>query len=108
MSDSALDYLDNIGASIDNINEMGNAIQKLGYNTEEAADKINDLFTELQSGTGLRTALTDLFGLGVDSDEYKSLLNAYDKAFGTTVLNMGQNIDKFKNTIDSFYQKASQ
>ena len=108
MSGDALDYMDAIGASVDNINALGNAIQKVGYNTQQAAGKINDLFETLQSGVNIRTALTDLFGFGVDSDEYNAILDAYDKAFGTTILNMGQNIDKFTNTIDSLYQKASE
>ena len=108
MSDDALDYMDSIGASIDKINALGNAVQKLGYNTKQAAEKISSLFETLQSGTDIHTAFTDLFGLGVNSEEYDDLLDAYDKAFGTTILNMGQDIDKFKNTIDSLYQKAAE
>ena len=108
MSSSSLDFIDSVGASVDKINSLGDAIHKLGYDTEDTTDKLDDLFTQLQEGTNIKDAITDIFNVSADSEEYKSILDAYDKSFGTTILNMGQNIDKFKNTIDSFYEKATE
>lgn len=98
-----LDYIDNIGASIDDINNMSSAIQKLGYDSNTSARLLNDMFAQLEQGADLSETLTDMFG-----DNARDILNAYDKAFGTTVLNMGQNVDKFTNSIDSFYTKAGE
>lgn len=108
MDDSALDYIDTVGASIDAINDLAKAIQALGYDSKTSLKMLNDLFSELQTGHNLGYSLADIIGLSMDSDEYTSVLNAFDKAIGITVLNMGQNVDKFKNSIDALYQKASE
>lgn len=108
MSDASLDYIDSVGASIDSINDLAAAIQDLGYDSKISLDLLDDLFSELQEGKNLGYTLADVLGLSMNSDEYTNILNAFDKAFGTTILNMGQNIDKFKNTIDALYQKASE
>ena len=107
-SESALEYIDHLGVSVNGINDFAAAIQKLGYNSEESADKIEELFSLLDNGGNLSNSIADIFGLAIDSDEYKNILDAYDKAVGTTILNMGQNIDKFTNTVDSLYSKASE
>lgn len=104
MSKDTLDYIDAIGADIDGINELASAIQKLGYTADESAEALDDMFQLLQTGANLHDTIADMFGI----DNYDSILNAYDKAFGTTILNMGQNIDKFKNTVDGFYEKAAE
>lgn len=107
MSDDAYKYLDSISASIDSVNELGDAIQKLGYNTSEATSKLNALFSSLNGSGNLKNAITDIFNISTTSEEFNDILNAFDKAFGTTVLNMGQNVDKLRNSIDSLYEKAS-
>lgn len=62
----------------------------------------------MQEGEDLSSAITDIFGLEMGDENYTTLLNAFDTNFGTTILNMGQNVEKFKNTIDSFYAKAGE
>lgn len=62
----------------------------------------------MQEGEDLSSAITDIFGLETGDENYITLLNAFDTNFGTTILNMGQNVEKFKNTIDSFYAKAGE
>ena len=104
MSDISLDYIDAIGADIDGINELAKAIQKVGYSSEQSAELLNQMFDLLGNGADLGDTIYSFFG----ADNYDAILNAYDKAFGTTILNMGQNIDKFKNTINSFYEKAKE
>ena len=102
MSAHTLKYIDAIGADIDGINELAKAIQKAGYDAEASAKMIDKMFTVLDQGANLGQTIREMFG----DKNYDSILNAYDKAFGTTILNMGQNLDKFTNTIDSFYEKA--
>lgn len=103
-SNEALDYMDHLGANIDGINELAKAIQKTGVNAEMSAQMIGALFEELEHGSDLASTITDLFG----SENFDAILNAYDKAFGTTILNMGQNVDKFRNTVNSFYEKSKE
>ena len=102
MSADTLEYIDRIGADITGINDLAEAIQKLGHSSDESAAILDQMFTLLDQGADLGATIADMFGM----DAYDSILNAYDKAFGTTILNMGQNIDKFKNTVDAFYEKA--
>ena len=105
MTEDTLKYIDKIGADIDGINELAAAIQELGYDAETSTSKINEMFQDLQQHKGnLKSVITNMFG----KDELDNILNAYDKAFGTTILNMGQNVDKFKNSINSIYEKASE
>ena len=103
-SNEALDYMDHLGANIDGINELAKAIQKTGVNAAMSAQMIGALFEELEHGSDLASTITDLFG----SENFDAILNAYDKAFGTTILNMGQNVDKFRNTVNSFYEKSKE
>ena len=102
MSIHTLEYIDRIGADIDGINQLASAIQNLGYSADKSAEILDQMFDLLGTGADLGQTITDLFG----EENYDAILNAYDKAFGTTILNMGQNVDKFKNTINSFYEKA--
>lgn len=49
-------------------------------------------------------------GEGTEAYEeaYNALVNVMDDLLGETVMNIGQNLDKFKNTISSFYEKANE
>ena len=61
MSQDAATYLSNLGASIDSINAMASAIQKLGYTSEESADALQSLFEKLQQGASLSSAIQQIF-----------------------------------------------
>ena len=106
-SSSVLEFIDSSGVSIDNINAIGKAIQKLGYNSEESADKLQYLFGLIADGTDIQDAIYTTFG-DISDEDYKKFINAYQSAMGTGVLNMGQNIEGLKKTINSFYEKAQQ
>ena len=106
-SSSVLEFIDSSGVSIDNINAIGKAIQKLGYNSEESADKLQYLFSLIADGTDIKDAIYTTFG-DISDEDYKKFINAYQSAMGTGVLNMGQNIEGLKKTINSFYEKAQE
>ena len=106
-SSSVLEFIDSSGVSIDNINAIGKAIQKLGYNSEESADKLQYLFGLIADGTDIQDAIYTTFG-DISDEDYKKFINAYQSAMGTGVLNMGQNIEGLKKTINSFYEKAQE
>lgn len=106
-SSSVLEFIDSSGVSIDNINAIGKAIQKLGYNSEESADRLQSLFGLIADGTDIQEAIYTTFG-DISDEDYKKFINAYQSAMGTGVLNMGQNIEGLKKTINSFYEKAQE
>lgn len=106
-SSSVLEFIDSSGVSIDNINAIGKAIQKLGYNSEESADKLQYLFSLIADGTDIKDAIYTTFG-DISDEDYKKFINAYQSAMGTGILNMGQNIEGLKKTINSFYEKAQE
>lgn len=108
MSENALQYIDQLGASIADINDLSAAIQKLGYSVADSATLLEEMFQLLEQGADLSYVISSLFHVAAGSEAYNKILNAFDTAFGTTLLNMGQNVDKLNNSIDSLYAKASE
>ena len=102
-----LEFIDNNGISIDSINAIGKAIQKLGYDSDEATYKLEELFNNIAQSDDIRESIYNTFG-DISDEDYKKFINAYQSAMGTGVLNMGQNIEGLKKTINSFYEKAQQ
>ena len=91
--------------NFDNMKSIVDICQKLGYTTEESTDKMEQLFQTIENGESIQDAIYQVFG-ELDDETYTKFVNAYSKAMGTGVLNMGQNIESLKNTINSFYEKA--
>ena len=81
-------------------------IQELGYDTTQSAQMIQLLFDSINSGLSIQDAIYNTFGKGLSDTDYNNILKAYSDAIGTGVLNMGQNIQSLKNTINSFYETA--
>lgn len=116
MSPDSIKFMDKIGISIDKLNNFGQVLNKLGLETEEATRRISELFDAINSGADLSSSITRVFSdiLGQyipGSDEYKavynSILNAYQNAAGTGLLNMGQNLKSLQSQINSLYETAS-
>ena len=116
MSDTAIKFMDSIGVSIDKLNDFGLTLNKLGIETEDATNRISELFTLIANGTDVSSAITSLFGDILSAYEpnskdwkalYNRILNAYQKAAGTGMLNMGQNLTSLQSQINSLYEKAS-
>lgn len=97
--------MDNNHLTADGINTLGKAINKLGYNTQDTTNLLEELFETIDKGSDVQSALYRVFG-PLGNDDYKNLLNAYASAFGTGMLNMGQNITKLDNQIANFYENA--
>lgn len=104
--DAILNFIDNKGFTTEGINAIGSAIQNLGYTTEQTASMIQLLFSSINSGLSIQDAIYNTFGKGLSDTDYNNILKAYSDAIGTGVLNMGQNIQSLKNTINSFYETA--
>lgn len=92
-----------MGITGEQINSLNQTIIDLGYSTEDATGKLKSLFDLISQGESVSSAIYELFG----GENYTAILNAYEKQFGTTLLNMGQKMDKFQNKINSVYEKAT-
>ena len=103
---TVLDFINRKNFTVDGINSVGKAIQELGYDTTQSTQMIQLLFAAINSGLSIKDAIYSTFGKGLSDTDYNNILKAYSDAIGTGVLNMGQNIQSLKNTINSFYETA--
>ena len=103
---TVLDFINKKNFTVDGINSVGKAIQELGYDTTQSTQMIQLLFAAINSGSSIQDAIYNTFGSGLSDTDYNNILKAYSDAIGTGVLNMGQNIQSLKNTINSFYETA--
>ena len=123
MSDDVLQMIDNLEISIDDINKLGEAWKTLrgaGLDIDEETWKkmVTDaeggiLDTFAKTGGNVKATIDQLFGSylsGADDyvEAYNSLVNVFSNLVGKGMLNMGQNITKLKNTVNSFYEKAAE
>ena len=109
-SESVLSFINTKGITVDGINDIGDAINELGYTGEAATQKLQALFATIADGTSIQDAITTVFGLDLSNKtgitQYNAVLKAYTDAIGTGILNMGQNIQSLKTNINSFYETA--
>ncbi len=103
---TVLDFINRENFTVDGINSVGKAIQELGYDTAQSTQMIQLLFSAIDNGLSIREAIYSVFGRGLSDEDYNSILKSYSDSIGTGVLNMGQNIQTLKNTINSFYETA--
>ena len=121
MGEDVLNFVDKAKLSIDDLNELyagWKNIQKAGVDITK--EQYESLFPTLMK----TLAVTDgdiayateqvfreyLNQFEYGSKEWNKAYNAFINSFGDLVavgvLNMGQNIDALKNTVDNFYDKA--
>ena len=114
LGDGVLDFIDSTGLSIDELNKLNGAwedLRKQGVDiTKEVWEsRFTDYLNMLTATQGDVLKATEIvFGDYLDGTE--KTLNAFISAYGDLVqvgvLNMGQNMDKIKNSINNFYEKA--
>ena len=100
----------------DEVNNISKAMEKIGVDSKALEVRFELLMNNIAtSGNDIESAILSTFGdvIGdINSDEgkakYNQILNAYAEATGVGILNMGQNLDKTHNTIESFYKKAAE
>ena len=113
-SKNTLSFMDSAGISADDVNSLWGAwedLRKQGVNItqEEWESKFTTYMEALAATQGdVLAATKSIFGEYLDDSE--DALNAFVSAYGDLVqvgiLNMGQNMDKVKNSINNFYEKA--
>ena len=114
MSTQVLQFIDSVNLSTDEINELWGAwetLQKEGVKISQDVweSRFDEYLSILAATQGdVLTATKQVFGDYLDGSEEN--LNAFITAYGDLVqvgiLNMGQNMEKVKNSINSFYEKA--
>lgn len=115
MSDVSLAFMDRVGMTIDRLNDWGLTLQKFGFTTEQAIDKINALLEMVSGGTGVGDAIKAVFEAELRQFEkgteewtaaYNKLLNAYQSAVNVTILNLGQSMEALHNRVNNIYEQA--
>ena len=114
MNPIVLDFIEDKGLTNDQINNMYSAwkaLQKEGIDiSQEVFESRFSRYMEVLAETNgdVLTATKEVFYDYLDGSE--KTLNAFINAYGNIVekglLNMGQSLEKTKNTINSFYEKA--
>lgn len=121
MGNDVLDFIDKIGLSFDDLNELWNGYEKLrkagiDITKEDYQSKYENMLISLTNNGGdIAQSIKEIFNSYLKnfkegSEEWITAWNALVNNFGDLVqvgiLNMGQNIDSLKNTINNFYDKA--
>ena len=122
MSEDTLRMIDKLEISIDKINDLNDAWsmlaqQGLTATQEEYKKLITDtnglLDTLAQTGGDVAETINTVFGQYLNTMEdstkvYSALVNTISNLIGHGMLNIGQNVTKLKNIVNSFYEKASE
>ena len=123
MSNDILEFIEATNLSIDQINKLYEGyttLQKAGIEItkEEFHAALEDTMTLMEDDlSNFDQVIKSTYGYlleGLDpfGEKYQAKWNAIVSAIGDVfavgLLDMGQNMEKFGNTINSFYEKASQ
>ena len=114
LQDNTVNFLDNKGLGGEKLNDLYSAWKKIQKEDERITQEIwesnfNNYINALASTNGdALKATQQVFGEYIQDN--KELQNAFISAYGDAVqigvLNMGQNMDKIKNSINNFYDKG--
>ena len=118
MDDSILNFIDTMGLSIDEINELYAGykdLQKAGMEItkEEYEGKMNSVMSQLDGDLShfddiIKANFADVLATADNFDDaWNTIISSIGDTFATGILDMGQHMDKFKNTINSFYETAA-
>lgn len=122
MGDDVLDFIEKAGLSVDDINALYTAVEKLrkagvDISNQEYQSRFSDLLQTLADSNGdIATTIETVFGdylaqfqKGTEEyiDAYNAFINAYADLTAVGMLNMGQNLEALKNQINNFYEKAA-
>lgn len=119
LGDQAIQYLNDYGLTIEQVNKL--------YTSWEIINKTNKKFTQSFFQDNFDTLLQNLQNYDNDisaaikatygsvlndlsgkefEDTWNAIVNAIGKAITNGILNIGQTVEKFNNTINNFYEKA--
>ena len=116
LGDTVISFFDAENLSIESVNDiytnLKNVTAKYGKIEQET---FNNMFKQYigilkETDSNILQATQDVFGSIIDGNAkiMNEFIDAYSKVTSIGILNMGQNIDSFKNSINIFYEKASE
>ena len=116
LGDTVISFFDAENLSIESVNDiytnLKNVTAKYGKIEQET---FNNMFKQYvgilkETDSNILQATQDVFGSIINGNEdiMNEFIDAYSRVTSIGILNMGQNIDSFKNSINIFYEKASE
>lgn len=122
MNDDVLKMVEYLELSVDDINQLGQSYKTLksyGLDMSEEAFKKSItgaggvLDTLAKTGGDVETTVKQVFGTVLSSADnyektYNAIINSLSSVLSRGMLNMGQDVTKLKNTVNSFYEKATE
>lgn len=111
---NVLEFIDTIGLSIDELNELYASWEKLNkrgieISKEEFESKFKNYLSVLAETQGdAVVAAQVVYGQYIKTaEDMNAFISMYGDLVEVGILNMGQNIDKLKNSINNFYEKST-
>ena len=122
MGDDVLKMVEYLGLSIEDINQLGQSYKTLksyGLDMSEEAFKNSItgaggvLDTLAKTGGDVESTVKQVFRTVLSSADdyektYKAIINSLSSVLSRGMLNMGQDVTKLKNTVNGFYEKATE
>lgn len=118
MDDSILEFIDTMGLSIDQINELYAGYKKLqnvglDISQEDYQERLEQTMSQLDGDlSNLNSVLQANFGDILSNAQdfnkaWNTLVTTIGDQIATSILDMGQAMESFGNTINNFYDKAA-
>lgn len=122
MGDDVLKMVEYLELSIEDINQLGKSYKTLksyGLNMSEETFKKSItgaggvLDTLAKTGGDVEATVKKVFGATLSSADsyektYNAIINSLSSVLSRGMLNMGQDVTKLKNTVNGFYEKATE
>ena len=122
MSDDVLKMVEHLELSIEDINQLGKSYKTLksyGLDMSEEAFKNSItgangvLDTLAKTGGDVESTVKQVFRTVLSSADdyektYNAIINSLSSVLSRGMLNMGQDVTKLKNTVNGFYEKATE
>lgn len=122
MSDDVLKMVEHLELSIEDINQLGKSYKTLksyGLDMSEEAFKNSItgaggvLDTLAKTGGDVESTVKQVFRTVLSSADdyektYNAIINSLSGVLSRGMLNMGQDVTKLKNTVNGFYEKATE
>lgn len=118
LDEQILQFIENTGLSIDAINELYAGYEKLQkagieITKEQYQNALEDAMYLMEDDL---SNFEEVIGAAFDgivlkgeefNEEWNALVSAIGDTFAVAILDMGQNMEKFENTINNFYEKSA-
>lgn len=124
LNESALDLIDELQLSNDAINEIYSSYEKLNsillhelganalqFSADEFRTMMDSVWSSLESDlSNFESVLKSTFGSAIvgSTDAWNALVSAIGDTIAVGILDMGQQMESFGNTVNSFYEKAQE